>query len=311
MKAYFLPFLVLFALVFAGLANAQDTDKEIETALRQANEAAKKMGVQMPDVKKMMAEDAQEEAKEQAKAKAKLQAAISAPGPVAFPNWTPNIPEFTPAGPVGKKIVDDVAQIVQTGTSPLSPVALADEWEKFKNDKYQFSRMRSNINETITQTVTFRELEDPHQEVTMKATRAPGKKSRTSRCPPHCRRPPRPRRSDANWPQGPRLLAISPAQPLADSQSAPATAKQCAAGPLAKIDSRMCRGNWGRQSSCWRDANTHTRDAYATQNHVSRKSRTCFPAFLIRLLPYSLGDARALPHPIADRGDGCRVLRGR
>ena len=176
MKAYFLPFLLLFALVFAGLANAQDTDKEIETALRQANEAAKKMGVQMPDVKKMMAEDAQEEAKEQAKAKAKVQAALNAPGPVAFPNWTPKIPEFTPAGPVAKKIVDDVAQIVQTGTSPLSPVALADEWEKFKNDKYQFSRMNSNINETITQTVTFRELDDPHQEVTMKATREPREK---------------------------------------------------------------------------------------------------------------------------------------
>ena len=176
MKAYFLPFLLLFALVFAGLANAQDTDKDTETALRQADEAAKKMGLQMPDVKKMMAEDAQEEAKEQAKAKAKLQAAISAPSPVAFPNWTPKIPEFTPAGPIAKKIVDDVAQIVQTGTSPLSPVALADEWEKFKNDKYQFSRMRSNINETITQTVTFRELEDPHQEVTMKATRAPREK---------------------------------------------------------------------------------------------------------------------------------------
>ena len=176
MKAYFLPFLVLFALVFAGLANAQDTDNETETALRQADEAAKKMGLQMPDVKKMMAEDAQEEAKEQAKAKAKVQAAINAPGPVAFPNWTPKIPEFTPAGPIAKKIVDDVAQIVQTGTSPLSPVALADEWEKFKNDKYQFSRMRSNINETITQTVTFRELEDPHQEVTMKATRAPREK---------------------------------------------------------------------------------------------------------------------------------------
>ena len=176
MKAYFLPFLVLFALVFAGLANAQDTDKETETALRQADEAAKKMGLQMPDVKKMMAEDAQEEAKEQAKAKAKLQAAISAPSPVAFPNWTPKIPEFTPAGPIAKKIVDDVAQIVQTGTSPLSPVALADEWEKFKNDKYQLSRMRSNINETITQTVTFRELDDPHQEVTMKATREPREK---------------------------------------------------------------------------------------------------------------------------------------
>jgi hypothetical protein len=85
MKAYFLPFLLLFALVFAGFANAQDTDKETETALRQADEAAKKMGLQMPDVKKMMAEDAQEEAKEQAKAKAKMQAAISAPGPRRLP----------------------------------------------------------------------------------------------------------------------------------------------------------------------------------------------------------------------------------
>ncbi len=168
MKAYFLPFVFLFALMFARLANGQDTDKETEAALRLASEAAKKMGIQMPDVKKMMEEDAQEEAKEEAKAKAKVQAAISAPGL--------KIPEFTPAGPLAKKVVDDVAQIVQTGTSPLTPVALADEWEKFKNDKYQFSRMRSNINETITQTVTFRELEEPHQEVTMKATREPREK---------------------------------------------------------------------------------------------------------------------------------------
>ena len=165
MKAYFLPFVFPFALVLARLANAQDTDKETEAALRQASEAAKKMGIEMPNVKKMMEEDAKEEAK--------VQAAISAPGPVAFPNWTPKIPEFTPAGPAAKKVVDDVPQIVQTGTSPLSPGALADAWEEFKNDKYQFSRMRSNINKTITQTVTFRELEDPHQEVTMEATREP------------------------------------------------------------------------------------------------------------------------------------------
>jgi len=33
--------------------------------------------------------------------------------------------------------------------------------------------MRSNINKTITQTATFRELEEPHQEVTMEATREP------------------------------------------------------------------------------------------------------------------------------------------
>src|SRR5256886_5369071 len=167
MKAYSLPFVFPFALMLARLANAQDTDKETEAALRQASEAAKKMGIEMPNVKKMLEEDAKEEAK------AKVQAAISAPGLVAFPDWTPKIPEFTPAGPAAKKVVDDVLQIVQTGTSPLTPVALADAWEKFKNDKYQFSRMRSNINKTITQTVTFRELEEPHQEVTMEATREP------------------------------------------------------------------------------------------------------------------------------------------
>jgi hypothetical protein len=176
MKAYFVTFVFLVALVFARLANSQDVDKETEAALRRASEAAKKMGVQMPDVKKLMEEDAQEEAKEKEKAKGKVQAAMNAPGPVAFPDWTPKIPEFTPAGPIAKNVVDDVPQIVQTGTSPLTPIALADAWEKFKNDKYQLSRIDSNINQTITQTVTFRELDEPHGEVTMKATRAPREK---------------------------------------------------------------------------------------------------------------------------------------
>ena len=83
MKAYFLPFVFPFALMLARLASAQDADRETEAALRQASEAAKKMGIEMPNVKKMMEEDAKEEAKEEAKVK--VQAAISAPGPVAFP----------------------------------------------------------------------------------------------------------------------------------------------------------------------------------------------------------------------------------
>src|SRR5436309_15477545 len=97
MKAYVLPFVFIFALTLARIANAQDTDRETEAALRQASEPARKMGIEMPNVKKMMEEDAKEEAKEEAKVK--VQAAISAPGPVAFPDWTPKIPEFTPAGP--------------------------------------------------------------------------------------------------------------------------------------------------------------------------------------------------------------------
>jgi hypothetical protein len=174
MKSNLFPFASLLSamLSLAPPMHAQDADKETDAALRQAAEAAKKMGMQMPDVKKIMEEDE----KEEAKAKAKVQAVVSAPGPVAFPAWTPKVPDFTPAGPLTKKVIDDAPEIVQTGTSPLTPVALADAWEKFKNDKYSFSRTRSNINGTITQTVTYRDMDDTKQEVTMEAKREPSEK---------------------------------------------------------------------------------------------------------------------------------------
>jgi len=174
MKSNLFPFASLLSamLSLAPPTHAQDADKETDAALRQAAEAAKKMGMQMPDVKKIMEEDE----KEEAKAKAKVQSVVSAPGPVAFPAWTPKVPDFTPAGPLTKKVIDDAPQIVQTGTSPLTPVALADAWEKCKNDKYSFSRTRSNINGTITQTVTYRAMDDTKQEVTMEAKREPSEK---------------------------------------------------------------------------------------------------------------------------------------
>lgn len=174
MKSNLLPFAFLLSAMLSlpPLTHAQDADKETDSALMRAAEAAKKMGMQMPDVKKIMEEDE----KEEAKAKAKVQAVVSAPGPVAFPAWTPKVPDFTPAGPITKKVIDNAPQIVQTGTCPLTPVALADAWEKFKNDKYSFSRMRSNINGTITQTVTYRDMDDTTQEVTMEAKREPSEK---------------------------------------------------------------------------------------------------------------------------------------
>jgi hypothetical protein len=174
MKSNLLPFAFLFSAMLGlpPLTHAQDADKETDATLMQAAEAAKKMGMQMPDVKKVMEEDE----KEEAKARAKVQAVVSAPGPVAFPAWTPKVPDFTPAGPLTKKVIDDAPKIVQTGTSPLTPVALADAWEKFKNDKYSFSRTRSNINGTITQTVTYRDMDDTTQEVTMEAKREPSEK---------------------------------------------------------------------------------------------------------------------------------------
>ena len=174
MKSNLFPFASLLSamLSLAPPTHAQDANRETDAALKQAAEAAKKMGMQMPDVKKIMEEDE----KEEAKAKAKVQSVVSAPGPVAFPAWTPKVPDFTPAGPLTKKVIDDAPKIVQTGTSPLTPVALADAWEKFKNDKYSFSRTRSNINGTITQTVTYRAMDDTKQEVTMEAKREPSEK---------------------------------------------------------------------------------------------------------------------------------------
>ena len=174
MKSNWLTFAFLLSAMLGlpPLTHAQDADKDTDATLMQAAEAAKKMGMQMPDVKKVMEEDE----KEEAKARAKVQAVVNAPGPVAFPAWTPKVPDFTPAGPLTKKVIDDAPKIVQTGTSPLTPVALADAWEKFKNDKYSFSRTRSNINGTITQTVTYRDMDDTTQEVTMEAKREPSEK---------------------------------------------------------------------------------------------------------------------------------------
>ena len=43
------------------LLRAEDSDKNVDAALEQANGAAKKMGMKMPDVKKVMEENAKED----------------------------------------------------------------------------------------------------------------------------------------------------------------------------------------------------------------------------------------------------------
>src|SRR5207245_11431287 len=117
------------------LLQAQD-DKEVDEAVQQATGAAKKMGVKMPDVKQQLEEIDKEEAKE----KAALQKQLEAPGPVALPDWTPKVPQFKPAGPATKKIVDDEVDIIVTGTSPLTPAQLGDSWEAANGDKSNSSR---------------------------------------------------------------------------------------------------------------------------------------------------------------------------
>ena len=151
---------------------AQTTDMEGDDAIQEATESAKKMGVKMPDVKKQLEEVDKEEAKE----KAALQKQLEAPGPVTLPDWTPKVPEFKPAGPVSKKIVGDEVDIIQTGTSPLTPAELGDSWEGAKGDKVNSSRTNGSYNDTKVVTIYLSSRQGPLQSVVLEARRALGDK---------------------------------------------------------------------------------------------------------------------------------------
>jgi len=174
MNPIFLAFVFLFgALVPIPFSlHAQETDKEVDDAVQQGADAAKKMGVKMPDVKKQMEEVDKEEAKE----KAALQKQLEAPGRVALPDWTPEVPQFKPAGPAIKKVVDDEVDIIMTGTSPLTPAELGNSWEAAEGDKLNSSRTNGSYNDTKVVTIYLSTREEPLQKVILEATRAPEEK---------------------------------------------------------------------------------------------------------------------------------------
>jgi|SRR5690349_6049399 len=165
-------FCVVASLSLPYLVYAEDPDKEVDDALNQAADAAKKMGVKMPDLKKQLEEVDKEEAKE----KAALQKQLEAPGPVKLPDWTPKVPQFKADGPAVKKIVDDEVNIVQTGTSPLTPAELGDSWEAAKGDKLNSSRSNNSVNDTKTVFIYLYARSEPPEKVVLEATRAPEEK---------------------------------------------------------------------------------------------------------------------------------------
>jgi hypothetical protein len=171
MKSMFLAFVFAFVALFPipSSLRAQDTDKEVDDAIQEATESAKKMGVKMPDVKKQLEEVDKEEAKE----KAALQKQLEAPGLVALPDWTPKVPQFKSDGPASKKIVGDEVDIIQSGTSPLTPAALGDSWETAKGDKLNSSRTNGSYNDTKVVTIYLSTRQEPLQSVVLEAKRAP------------------------------------------------------------------------------------------------------------------------------------------
>ena len=161
--------LIIASFLLTPFLPAQDTDKDVDDAIQEATESAKKMGVKMPDAKKQIEEINKEEAKE----KAALQKQLEAPGPVALPDWTPKVPQFKSDGPASKKIVGDEVDITQSGTSPFSPAELGDSWEAAKGDKLNSSRTNGSYNGTKIVTIYLSTREEPLRSVALEAKRAP------------------------------------------------------------------------------------------------------------------------------------------
>ncbi|MEY2526753.1 MAG: hypothetical protein QOE73_1524 [Verrucomicrobiota bacterium] len=198
MPLKYLPTSVLVVwLLFATSARAQDNpleDPDLQQLLKQAQEMQKNArGLQKnpgsPDTRKKLAdmeamakEQAAQQEQEEKDEKEKLQAALKkqleAPGPVAFPDWTPVTPEFKPAGKPTKKLVDEEVKIVQTGTSSLTPEKIADSWQATAaaaNNLNQ-SLNKISVNGKTTRILFLSTRTDPRQEVELEASREPDSK---------------------------------------------------------------------------------------------------------------------------------------
>lgn len=171
MKSNFAPITLFLsaALTLSPMANAQESDPDIAKALKEAEDQAKKMNMKVPDIKPQIAEIEADETKE----KAALKKQLRAPGPIALPAWTPKLPQFTPAGPATKKIIDEQVHVIVTGTSPLTPAELGDAWEAVKTNDMSFGRSNNSINDTKTVIITLRPQDPALGEVRMEATRKP------------------------------------------------------------------------------------------------------------------------------------------
>jgi hypothetical protein len=120
--------------------------------------------------KQQAAQQEQEEKSEKEELQAALKKQLDAPGPVAFPDWTPVTPEFKPAGKPAKKLIDEEVKIVQTGTSSLTP----DSWESatvVKEKNLNRSRNNLNVNGKITRILFPSTQTDPVERVELEASR--------------------------------------------------------------------------------------------------------------------------------------------
>jgi hypothetical protein len=174
-----LSFFVALTLVttISGFAQDDDIDAAMKKAMENANKPASKADMKKLEqqAKEQIDQADAENKAEEAKQKAVAQAVVDVKGPVSFPAWTPEVPQFTPAGPPSRKLIDGEPKVIQTGTSPLSPDALCDAWDKFANPKFSHERGGSEINHNADLYVSYRSSED-NAAVKMEAERKAGGK---------------------------------------------------------------------------------------------------------------------------------------
>jgi hypothetical protein len=160
-----------------GFAQDDDIDAAMKKALEDANKPASKADMKkLEQEAKAQIDQAEAENKaEETKQKATAQAVVDAKGPISLPDWTPQVPQFTPSGPPARKLVDGEPKVIVTGTSPLSPGALCDAWDKFANPKFSHERGGSEFNHNADLFVSYRNSED-NTMVKLEAERKAGAK---------------------------------------------------------------------------------------------------------------------------------------
>ena len=149
----------------------------MKKALEDANKPASKGDMKkLEEQAKAQIDQAEAENKaEEAKRKAAAQSVVDAKDPTSFPAWMPEVPQFSPSGPPLRKLVDGEPKVIQTGTSPLSPDALCDAWDKFANPKFSHERGGSDFNHNADLYVSYRNNED-NMMVKLEAERKAGAK---------------------------------------------------------------------------------------------------------------------------------------
>ena len=188
---------VVGLLSLAMAVRAQDNpmnDPDLQQLLKQAQEMQKNARdlqkshgspgtrKKLSDLEAMANEQVAQQEQEEKSEKEQLQAALKkqleAPGPVAFPDWTPVTPEFKPAGKPAKKVVDEQVKILQTGTSSATPEKIAASWQAAATaaNNLNQSLNKLNVNGKITRILFLSTRTDPRQEVELEASREPASK---------------------------------------------------------------------------------------------------------------------------------------